>query len=63
MDKKVKIFKSFEQENRSDDQYYLSIKPEKGLELLLNLINYGAHNDGIVERSVRVYPLTESKES
>lgn len=61
MEKVVRKFSSFKEAERADEQYYLSLTPEKCAELLLNILQLGSVNGGAVERSVRIYSLTEQE--
>lgn len=62
MQKVVRKFHSFEEEDRAEDDYYRSLSGNEKLQLLLELIMPENPDEAIIERSARVYPLTERQE-
>ena len=52
---------SFEEADSADDEYYLSLTPQERLQIFIQLIGHAEDKDGIVERCVRIYPITESE--
>jgi len=57
----LKKFSSFEEAEAADDEYYLSLTMQQRLEIFIQLIGHAESKDGIVERCVRIYPITESE--
>ncbi|GEM_PF-6419565 len=55
----VSKFNSFEEAEDADIKYYAGLTFEERLEILISLIG----NNGTIERSVRIYPITKSEES
>lgn len=62
MQKVVRKFHSFAEEERAEDDYYGSLSGNEKLQLLLELITPENPDEAIIERSVRVHPLTEHRE-
>lgn len=64
MEKLLKVFKSFEEAEQADDEYYASLTPQQRVDLLLDLI--AAHRESLGEtasRFERVYRVVELSES
>jgi hypothetical protein len=57
----IKKFSSFDEQAKSDDDYYESLTPKERLEILFSLIGHKENKDGTVERCVRIYPLAQRK--
>jgi hypothetical protein len=55
----VHKFRSFEQADNADDDYYRTLSRDEKLQLLLHLIMPENPDAATVERSARVHPLTE----
>ena len=64
MEKVLTVFRSFEEADRADDEYYASLTPQQRVDLLLDLI--AAHRESLGEagqRFERVYRVVELSES
>jgi hypothetical protein len=59
VEKVVRKFNSFQEADEATLNYYASLTPEQRLQLLLDLIMPEDPNEGTIQRSVRIYPLTE----
>ena len=59
MEKIVRKFRSFEEADNADDEYYGTLSGNEKLQLLLELIIPENPDAAIIERSARVHPLTE----
>jgi len=62
MKKTVRKFDSFEEADEAEYAYYQSLSGDEKLQILLELIMPENPNEAIIERSVRVHPLTEHEE-
>ncbi len=62
MEKVVRKFHSFAEEENAEYEYYRSLSGNEKLQLLLALIIPEHPNEAIIERSARVHPLTEHEE-
>ena len=62
MEKIVRKFRSFEEADNADYEYYRTLSGNEKLQLLLDLIMPENPDAATVERSARVHPLTEHKE-
>ncbi len=60
--KYVKKFATFEEEQQADDDYYRNLSLDGKLQILIGLIGHTDPKDGIVERRIRIYPITQSEE-
>ena len=60
VDRVVQIFRSFEDADRADDEFYASLKPQERLDMLLELIEQhrGALGEA-ADRFERVHCITE----
>ena len=64
MEKVVKVFGSFEEADRADDEYYASLSPQERVDLLLDLIaTYRESLGEAGQRFERVYRVVELSES
>ncbi len=61
MKKEVKMFSSFEEAEEADFQYYKNMTYVQRLELLTQILEMWNKSDGTIERSIRIYPITESE--
>ena len=59
MEKIVRKFRSFEEADDADYEYYRALSGDEKLQLLLDLIMPENPDAATVERSARVHPLTE----
>jgi hypothetical protein len=59
MEKTVRKFRSFEEADNADYEYYRTLSGNEKLQLLLDLIMPENPDAATVERSARVHPLTE----
>jgi hypothetical protein len=59
VEKTVRKFRSFEEADNADYEYYGALSGNEKLQLLLDLIMPENPDAASVERSVRVHPLTE----
>lgn len=62
MQKVVRKFRSFEEEENAEFDYYSALSGNEKLQMLLELILPENPNEAIIERSTRVHPLTEHEE-
>ncbi|NMC63815.1 MAG: hypothetical protein GYA55_11685 [SAR324 cluster bacterium] len=62
MDKLVRKFTSFSEEEKAELEYYRSLSIQDRVRILISLIGITRPEDGIIERSVRIYPLAQRKE-
>ena len=62
MDKIVRIFHSFEESEKADQEYYLSLSPEERLEILFELIERYQSNEA-QQRLERVYRVVKLEKS
>lgn len=61
MEKIIKKFSSHAEAEKEDISYYSEMNYEKKIELMLNIIYGGDATNEVIERSVRIYPLTKQK--
>ena len=59
MEKIVRRFRSFEEADNADYEYYCMLSGNEKLQLLLDLIMPENPDAAIIERSARVHPLTK----
>jgi hypothetical protein len=57
MEKIVRKFRSFEEADDADYEYYRKLSGNEKLQLLLDLIMPENPDEAIIERSARVYPF------
>ena len=62
MEKIVRKFRSFEEADNADYEYYRTLSGNEKLQLLLDLIMPENPDAAIIERSPRVHPLTEHEQ-
>jgi hypothetical protein len=62
MEKIVHKFRSFEEADNTDYDYYRALSGNEKLQLLLDLIMPENPDAAAVERSARVHPLTEHEQ-
>jgi len=62
MEKMVHKFRSFEEADNADYDYYRTLSGDEKLQLLLDLIMPENPDAATVERSARVHPLTEHEQ-
>ena len=62
MEKIVRRFRSFQEADDADLEYYSGLTGDQRLQILLELITPENPNAAIIERSARVHPLTEHEE-
>ena len=62
MEKIVRKFRSFEEADDADYEYYRTLSGDEKLQLLLDLIMPENPDAATVERSARVHPLTEHEQ-
>jgi len=63
MKRVIKKFSSFKEAAQAEEQYYTGLSSEEKLKILIGLIGHKDPKNGIIERRIRVYSLTESEES
>jgi hypothetical protein len=64
MEKVLKVFNSFEEADRADDEYYASLTPQQRVDILLEMI--AAYRESLGEtgqRLERVYRVVELSKS
>ena len=62
MEKVVGKFRSFEEAEEAEYEYYRALSGNEKLQLLLELIMSENPDEAVIERSARVHPLTEHQE-
>ena len=62
MEKVVRKFRSFDDADNADYEYYRTLSGNEKLQILLDLIMPENPDAALIERSARVYPLTEHEE-
>ena len=62
MEKVVRKFRSFDEADNADDEYYRALSGDEKLQMLLELIMPENPDAAVNERSARVYPLSELEE-
>ncbi len=63
MEKVVQIIRSFDETDDGDYKYYRALSGNEKLQILLELIMPENPDAAVIERSARVYPLTELEKS
>ncbi len=60
MERRAKVYSSFEEEEKATREYYLSLTPQERLDILLELIEQSRDpNDEASQRFERVYRVTQ----
>lgn len=62
MEKVVRKLHSFDEADEADDEYYRTLSGNEKLQMLLELIMPENPDAAVIERSARVYPLSELEE-
>ena len=62
MEKVVRKFHSFDEADNADYEYYRTLSGDEKLQILLELIMPENPDAAVIERSARVYPLSELEE-
>ncbi|MBI4431469.1 MAG: hypothetical protein HY587_07135 [Candidatus Omnitrophica bacterium] len=62
MEKVVRKFRSFDEADNADDEYYRALSGDEKLQMLLELIMPENPDAAVIERFARVHPLTEHEE-
>ena len=62
MERVVRKFRSFDEADDADDEYYRALSGNEKLQILLELIMPENPDAAVIERSARVHPLTEHEE-
>ena len=62
MERVVRKFCSFDEADNADYEYYRTLSGNEKLQILLDLIMPENPDAALIERSARVYPLTEHEE-
>ncbi len=62
MERVVRKFRSFDDADNADYDYYRTLSGNEKLQMLLDLIMPENPDAAIIERSARVHPLTEHEE-
>ena len=62
MEKVVRKFHTFDDADNADYDYYRTLSGNEKLQILLELIMPENPDAAVIERSARVYPLTEHEE-
>lgn len=60
MEKVVHKYASFEAADRADEEYHRRLNGEEKMAILLEMIMPEKPDEGIIQRSARVYPLAQS---
>ena len=64
MEKVLKVFSSFEEAERADDEYYASLSPQERVDILLDMIAAYRESVGETEQRLeRVYRVVELSKS
>ena len=63
MERKVRVFKSFEEAERADAEYYASLTPKERVDILLDLVENYRRSLGAADRFERVCRITDLQES
>jgi hypothetical protein len=63
MEKVVQIFRSFDEADDADYEYYRALSGNEKLQMLLDIIMPENPDAAVIERSARVYPLGEQNDS
>jgi hypothetical protein len=62
MEKIVRKFRSFDEADEADYDYYRTLSGNEKLQILLDLIMPEHPDAAVIERSARVHPLTEHEQ-
>ena len=62
MERVVRKFRSFDEADDADNDYYRALSGNQRLQILLELIMPENPDAAVIERSARVHPLTEHEE-
>ena len=62
MEKIVQKFRSFDEAEAAEYEYYSTLSGNEKLQILLELIIAENSDEAIIERSTRIHPLTEHEE-
>ncbi len=62
MERVVRKFRSFDEADNADYNYYRALSGNEKLQLLLELIMPENPDAAVIERSARVHPLTDHQE-
>ena len=62
MERVVRKFRSFDEADNADYEYYRTLSGNEKLQILLELIMPENPDAAVIERSARVHPLTEHEE-
>jgi len=62
MQKVVRKFRSFAEEEKAESDYYSALSGNEKLQMLLELILPENPDEAIIERSARIHPLAEHQE-
>jgi hypothetical protein len=63
MEKTVRIFKSHQQADDADEEYFRGLTPQQRLDIFLELLWRGRNRDEAAERLERVYRIVELSQS
>jgi len=64
VEKVAKVFHSFEDADRADEEYYANLTPQERLDILLDLIEQHRRSLGEADQRLeRVYRITELSQS
>ena len=63
MEKVVRIFRSHQEADEADREYFQSLTPQQRLEIFLEVLWRGRNGDKAAERLERVYRIVELSES
>ena len=63
MEKVVRIFRSHQEADEADREYFRSLTPQQRLEIFLDLLWRGRNGDEAAERLERVYRIVELSRS
>ena len=62
MEKVVQKFRSFDEAEAAEHEYYSTLSGNEKLQILLELIIAENPDEAVIERSARIHPLTEHEE-
>jgi hypothetical protein len=63
MEQIVRTYTSFAEADAADLEYYRRLTGDEKLQLFLELVMPEIPDEALIERSARVYPLSQSRES
>lgn len=63
MEKVVRIFRSHEEADLADDEYFRKLTPQQRLDIMLELVWRGRRHDEAGERLERVFRITKLSRS